>query len=309
MKIEDFSQGKYPFAHRFHHSDPDGSLKGRYCEVKYYWIASGQAEGNVNFAPFWEDAGSDGETAADEERIASAISNMPHADLFISFTSFDQVREWIGKKDYCVKIARCFLAAEGQPDDPLLAELAAGRIDQFSYDYAWAATNLYRSIWHILKEREEAIKYLLKKGVGNYPFASNRELLIEIIREDLEGEFIGCLKRRYTYKASHIAEIAKLKLKEHQTELTESEWKKLYGLTDQYIPYAKWFNYSLLAANKLAETDHFTNTILEAYSASLAKLVKLQIYRDFKPELKKHRRLSHTWEKGKYKEGASNWDA
>ncbi|PSB25347.1 hypothetical protein [Stenomitos frigidus] len=309
MKIEDFSQGKYQFAHLFSHGDPDGILKGRYCEVRYYWIASGQAQGDVNFTPFWKSVGSDCETATDEERIASAIANMPHSDFFINFTSFDQVREWIGIKDYCVQIAQCFLAERGQQDDALLTELEAVQIDQFSYDYAWAATNIYKSLWRILEKRGRAIKHLLEKGTGNYPFTSSRDLLIEIIREDLEGEFIGCLKRRYTYKASQIAEIAKLKRKEHRTELTNLERKKLYRLIDQYIPYAKWFNYSVLAADKLAETDHFTNVHLEAYRASLAELAKLQIQRDCKPDLKKHRRSSHTWEQGKCIEGALNWNA
>lgn len=309
MRIEDFIQGDYQFAQLIIHGESDEILRGKYCEVKCHPVSPNNEQGNTYFVPTWKNVGSKSEMATDEERIARAISDMPHADYFITFTTFDQVREWIGCKDCFVEIAQCFLTEQGQPDDLLLAELKAGRIDQFSYDYIWTEANIYKSLWSILKKKAEVIKCLLEKCTEAYLFTSSRELLIEIIKEDLEGAFIGCLKRRYTYKASHIVEIAKLKRKEHRIGLADEEQERLYLLMDQYVPYAKWLNYTLLAVNQLAKTDQFTKVNLETYQANLAELTKLQIQKNCNPKLKKHRRSSHTWEKGRYKHGASNWDA
>jgi hypothetical protein len=198
MHFDDFlyglQNGEYQFTELRIVGQPDRILKGKHCEVKCYLVSHQEEESTWHFAPYVIPVGSHFNPSSDEERIAHAISKIPNADYFINFTSFDQVSYWIAFRDYSVKFALCFWSEEGIQNEYLLREFQAGNIDQFSYNYGRAEARMYKSLWKILRAREQRIESICKKNWG-YPFDSIHEFCIEIIREDLEGEFIACLKR------------------------------------------------------------------------------------------------------------------
>jgi hypothetical protein len=306
--LHGLQNGEYQFAEMRTVDQPDRILKGKRCEVKCYLVSRDEEGVEWHFAPYAIPVGSRFNPSSAEERIAHAISKIPNADYFINFTSFDQVFYWIACRDYSVKFALCFWSEEDIQNEYLLRELQSGNIDQFSYDYGRAEARMYKSLWKILRAREQKIELICKENWG-YPFNSIHEFCVEVIREDLEGEFTACLKRRYIYKTSENKQLAKLKRKAHKGTISVNERKKMYRLIDQYVPFAVWLNRFLLIAEHLAQKDDLVKQNLNAYRESLDTLAKLQIQRNCDPKLRHHVIPSHTWEKGQYRREVLSWDA
>ncbi|MBW4527703.1 MAG: hypothetical protein KME18_21375 [Phormidium tanganyikae FI6-MK23] len=309
MHINNKSQGDPQFTEHFFHSAEDlkNTLKGRYCEVKYYETLQPEGKKKAFWVPNWDKVGGSSETATDEEWIAFSISNIPNADLFINFKTQEQIHQWMGFKDCAISISNCFLAEYGTSNDPHLQKLEAGEIDRFSYEYAWAEAEIYKALWGVLKATNGRIFRALSYK-DSYPFNSDRELLVEIVREVLEGELFACFARRSIYNASQIHERAKLTRKQIKEKLDSCDEKKLYRLIDQHVSFSEVFNNTLFLARQMEE-DPLIKLYLDKYDDSLDKLNKLQIQSNCDPKLSGHKVPSHTWESGTYTEGILKWNA
>lgn len=264
----------------------------------------------ISFQVHWNKVGSDSQDASDRERIARFISNLPsQGSRKGGLRSLAHIQEWVIWKDHAIDIARYFLVGRGQSDDLPLKELKDGLIDKFSYDYLWTEVDVYENLWELLHQSGETIGVVCRRN-WDYPFKSNLELMQEIIREDLEGEFSLRLGRRYMYVSSQIGKIAKLKRKDCKGGLSNIEQKTLYRLIDQHSAFPTWLNRVLLVSEALAaKGDSTIQKHLATRSKNIDALSKLQIKRDCDPSLKTHKRRTHTWNNGILKEGVLGWDA
>ncbi|HEY9626395.1 MAG TPA: hypothetical protein V6C84_03770 [Coleofasciculaceae cyanobacterium] len=311
MHIDDSLYGlqkdEYQFAELVPVGQPDQILKGKHCEVKCYRLSHQEGRSTWHFSPYTVSVGNRFNPSSDEEQIAHAISKTPNTDHFIKFTSLDQVFHWIKFRDHSIELALSFWSENNTQNKYLLGKLQTGDIDKFSYDYHLAEARIYKSLWKILRTRGERIELICSKN-WSYPFTSIREFYIEIIKEDLEGEFIACLKNRFIYKSSEIKQVAKLKRKQHKENISLTEQKKLYRLIDQYVPRATWLNNLLLVVERIAQEDDLIEQYFCEFGECVDTLSKLQIQRDCDPKARQHLAPSHTWEKGQYRQGVLPWN-
>ncbi|MBW4520679.1 MAG: hypothetical protein KME16_13360 [Scytolyngbya sp. HA4215-MV1] len=284
--------------------EPDLVIKGTHCSVDCYQLSKQADSEQWHFSPEWIPIGRTFSSDTDEEWIGNRISYMPDVDFFINFTSLDQVWNWVCHRDSAINLALFF----GAEEEPLYLKelLKKKQIDQFSYNYSVAEAKIYKNLWKLIKADESNIQTILSKNWG-FPFDSSRALLVEIVREILENEFLNCLKRRYIYNASHIKEIAKLKRKVHQAKASNIEIDKLQNLIDQNVPFATWLNRLLTSAEILSNKNSLIKEYLENYREGLYALTKLQIQRDCDPNFRHHRIPSHTWKQGQYHQGVLSW--
>lgn len=311
MHINDDSLGNSQFTEHFFHSDENlkDTLNGQYCQVKYYETLQPKGKKQAFWVPNWEKVGNASQTPTDETWIAFSISsNIPDADLFINFRNREQIKQWMGFKDCAISISKCFLADCGTSNDPHLQQLEAGEMDHFSYEYAWAEAEMYKALWGVLKASNGRIIRALKRYKPSYPFNSDPELFVEIVREVFEGELSTFFAKRSIYNASQMQERAKLNRKQIKKGLSPLEEKKLYRVIDQHVPFAEVFNNTLSLARQI-EGEPPIKFHLDRYEDSLDKLNKLQIQSYCDPALREHKVLSHTWERGTYQTGIPKWDA
>lgn len=298
--------GKQQFAELKPVGKPDRIIQGKYCHVACYCIQNEAGKKQWFFAPHWIPVGRSISPESDEEQIANAISNMPDADFFISFRSFDQVQRWIAFKDVATELALCFWSEEGALF--LKKQLTDGEIDEFTFNYRLSEARIYQNLWSLIKGSEaEVIKQIQCRW--GFPFTSGHQLFIEIVKEVIEGEFCSCFKGRYIYNASHIKRIAILKRKDHKESISSVDTKKLYNLIDQHVKSAVWLNRLLAVAENLIEQNQLVSQCLEDYSKGIDNLSELQIKRDCAPTLKHHKILSHTWKDGQSYKGVLPWNA
>lgn len=307
MNLYEFVQGRYQFAELAVVREPTCILKGKYCEVKCYQLSTNQDKSTWYLAPNTLPVGNPFQLLDDDEWITNAISSTPNMDFFVNFTSFDQVHQWVLYRDYCAELALAFWSEQGIQNTYLSGKLQNGDIDQFSYDYFRTEVKIYKSLWEILKAGEQRVIEICKKN-WSYPFDSVRELLVEAIREDLEGEFIACLKKRYLYKSSEVKQIAKLKQKVQKGNISRNESKKLERLINQYVPFPTWINRILLIAETLATEDDVLEQYVFEYHDHIDNLAKLQIQRDCDPKLRHHLTRSHSWENGQHRGEILPWN-
>lgn len=306
MDINQLEASQLQFTELMLVGEPDHVIEGRHGWVACYLLAKNGNRISCFFSPKFIPVGRTLSPETDEEWIANRISNLPNTDLFVNFTSFDQVQHWIAYRDNAIELALCFWA-----DDDLYwlnNELEKGHIDQFSYNYILAETKIFKNLWHLMKVGELKIIKNLENNWG-FPFDSIRALFVEILREDIEDEFCVCLRKRYRYTASHIKEIAILKGKDHRSNASASDLKRLNSLIENNRPLATWFDRVLIVADFLSQKDISINQYLESYREGINALTKLQIQRECAPELRdKHRIPSHLWNRGRYYKGDSHWN-
>lgn len=243
----------------------------------------------------WNQVGSNSQDASERERIARFISNLPNEDFWLGdLKTLDLMMEWIRWKDRAIDIARYFLAGHDNPDNPLQREFKAGLIDEEKYKYIRSEAHLYENWWQLVQLNEQQIKAVLEKIKSwGYPFDSSRELVEEIIRADLEGEFSNCLKTRYVYDSKEIKQIAVLKRKHHRGELSETEWQELLKLIDQNAPYPIWYDRVISVAEVLAERG---NTCIEKHLEINSKIINRLSRMQYQRE--RSQTTSNTWDKG-----------
>lgn len=244
----------------------------------------------------WHFVGSDSADASDRERIAWFISDLPGQYFWQGYLkTMDLMMEWTWWKDRAIDIAKCFLVGRNNSDNPLLNERKAGLLDEEMYKYIRYEADLYENLWQLIQLNEQPIKAELEKVKRwGYPFASSRELVEEIIRADLDGEFSNCLKERYIYNPRINRKIATLKRKDHREGLSEAERQELLTLIEQNAPYPIWYDRVISVAEYLAEQgNQCIKQHLEINSEIINRLKRKQYQRE------RSKATSYTWDKGK----------
>ncbi|WP_103670097.1 hypothetical protein [Pseudanabaena sp. BC1403] len=276
---------------------------GRYCYATFEFIGQTSINTRCNARFHWKDVGS--EVGTELEQVAYFISNLPDTDLLEGGQDlhYGILQEWVYCKDKCIEIARCFLVEKGANSDLLLNLLKADEIDQFTYEFRWIETDLYKNLWMMITTHKTVIVESMKKN-WKYPFSSEIELFCQIIREDLEGEFICYLEPFYQYHAKTLGEIDKLKRKQHRDEITPDEEAKMWELIDKSRSPAIWFNRLITIADKLGDLElESIKPYLDRHSDYIDKMSLMHIKADRSPKLKSHKRQSHYVEKGIFKGG------
>lgn len=283
------------------------AFQGNHCIVGLSIVQEVGKIAKADVISEWHKVGNCSNSATDKEKIANFICDLP--SLTEEITHPDQLSDWVAWKDWSIDVARCFLSGHTQPDNPLLRSVEDGLIDQWSHDYTWLVSDLYDNLWKLVNLRGRQIKSAIKKVFGDYPFASNRELLQEIIRADIEGEFCQILKKQYQYKPTHIKEIHKLKRKMHREGLVDKSLEQLYKLIEQHAPYPIWYDRLISVCEVMADRgDTFINTRLQINADLLDGISRMRLKADCDPSLSHHRRRKELWINGKKNPGQpSDW--
>ncbi|MDZ8055203.1 MAG: hypothetical protein RMX68_001725 [Aulosira sp. ZfuVER01] len=283
-------------------------INGRHCYIKYL---STRRRGNYLLSDAEYGYQSVGlPHGTEEEKIAFFISALPDAKLLDGGKNFGcgVLQAWVGYKDACVNIAKCFLSTKGEVDDPLLPLLGKGEIDKWAYEYKWLEAYLYKNLWHLICDNSRLITLNLDKNWG-YPFTSIADLLCEIVRGDIEGEFSRYLLSSYEYKGWEIDQIDKLKRKMHKDKFPEGEKeieeeKKFWALIDKNSAKAIWYDRVIAIAYELADRGvDKIKTYLDINSNNIDAMARLRIKSSRDPALKSHRRKSHYCVEGVITEG------
>jgi hypothetical protein len=187
----------------------------------------------INFCVFWEPVGSNCKSSSDKQRIAHFVSELPSEGFLHELKSTDQLAIWVYKKTFAIQFAKCWVAGDTTPDNPLIKDLEEGVIDQWESDYIWEEVGYYEQIWKLLRQRDRKIIKRLKQDF-KCPFKSKRELLQEILREDFDNKYSPLLKQRCIWKNSDAREVATLSRKLIRGEyFTKKEVKILEKLQQQ----------------------------------------------------------------------------
>jgi hypothetical protein len=113
----------------------------------------------INFCVFWEPVGSNCKSSFDKQRIAHFISELPSEGFLCELKSTDQLAMWVYKKRFAIQLAKCWLAGQTAPDNPLTKDLEEGLIDQWQSDYIWLQTSYYEQLWKLLQQRSVICVY------------------------------------------------------------------------------------------------------------------------------------------------------
>lgn len=247
---------------------------------------------------FWNLVGSKSAESSDREKFARFISELPGNYFFEGYLKTDdQVGEWMRWRDRLIDFAKYFLAGINNRANPLLKERKAGIIDEETYLSIRVTAQLFDNWWQLVMLNEEPIKAALEKTCG-YPFSCGRELVEEMIRGDIEGEFSNCLKSYYVYNSKVIRDIATLKHKQHRGELDEVEEQELYKLIDLNSAFPIWYHRVISVCEYLAERG---NQSIAEHLAINGKIINRLSRGQFKRE--RSRSTSKTWSNGKLSKG------
>lgn len=285
-------------------------IKGRYCSVICEFI--GQTSVNTRWIGhyLWDTVGSDSGT--DLEKIAYFISDLPDARVLEGGKNLHHgiTQKWVAYKDICIEIAQCFLAEQGQESDPLIKLFSDGEIDKFTYDFRWLEAEMYKNLWVMIANHSNLIRSNMSR-IWGYTFRNDIEIVCQIIKEDLEGEFISYIQPFYQYHAKELGQIDKLKRKQHRGDLTPKEEKRLWELIDKSRPPSIGFERLIMVAHGLKDAGlKSIEPYLVAHSANIYAWTKMHIQADRSPDLKSHKRQSHYVAKGIFEGGVkTRWNA
>jgi hypothetical protein len=230
----------------------------KHCLFEYTTTHKFETIDERSYRVHWTSVGSGSQDASDRDRIAKFISELPSNGFWQGdLKTFDQIMEWLGWRDRAIDIANYFSAGRGNSDNSLLKELKAGLIDEETYQDIRLDAALFDNWWKLVHLNEQTIKAELEKVKSwGYPFNSSRELVEEMIREDLEGEFVNCLKPYYAYNSRIMRLIAQLKRKHCRGELGEAESQEMLKLIDQNVPFPIWYDRVISVSQILVEHMH-----------------------------------------------------
>ena len=272
----------------------------KHCLFEYTTIHKFGTIDKRSYRVHWTPVGSGSQDASDRERIARFISELPSNDFWqADLKTFDQIMEWFDWRDRAIDIAKCFLAGRDNPDNPLRKELKTGLIDEETYKDIRLDAELFENWWKLVQPNEQAIKAELEKVKSwGYPFNSSRELVEEMIREDLEGEFANCLKPYYAYNSRIMRLIAQLKHKHCTGELGGAESQDLFKLIDQNVPLPIWYDRVISVSQILVEQG---NTCIKEHLVINGKIINRLARRQYQRE--RSQSTSQTWHKGRVIKG------
>ena len=237
-------------------------------------------------------------TASDKGLIAQFISDLPSRQFIENIKTLDQLYEWMSWKNQCLWIAKCFLAGNQSPDNPLLRPLEEGLISQYTYDIFWLTVDLYENWWKLINLKTRIIKSAFKKQGWGWEFTTARELLESIIASEIDGEFSMRMKPYYVQNASEFRELATLANRSYRGFLTVQEKENMEKLKQKHSVPNIWFKRLIDVSQLLAEKDEFIRVRVAIHQELMRGISKLHRDAGYKPELREQAQISYVWRNG-----------
>lgn len=324
------------------------------CYVKIDVLLETKERTKLDFDVYWKPIGDDSERASEKEYIIRYVSELPSECLLQDIKTLDQLRKWVSTKNSAIRLAKCWHAF-GSPEDPLAEDFENGWIDWWEHDYTWLLASLYENLRQLINHKGSDIKAFFseleefKKSAlsyasqevetqasksftskiprelrllsqGKYSFDSNQDLLQEIVRRNLDAEFVNCLKPHHVDNAKEIKTMANLTRKESRNGLDTDEWMKRLNLVAKYTPESFLFLLDrVLGSCQMAAFGDFQASTpqngitwmhLRLHDDIVDRLCQMYQLAACDPELKHHGQISYVWQNGIRSEGVnSGWRA
>lgn len=235
----------------------------------------------------WEPLGDDATGARDKQRLIRFLTDLPSAGFIRELETIDQLFEWVGFKNFCIDIAKCWLAGHELPDNPLARYQMEGMDSGKAYhDYIWLSADLFDNLWKLIEKKYHKIKSSFIKRGWEYPFNGPRHLIEKILAPYIDSEFEHCLKDGHQVKPGDSRLIADFGRKHIKGSISPKEQEKLSVLVKNYGQTNILLNQVIDVSNALAKTDRFINTRLNIHNNLLLGIYGLQQDACRKPELK-----------------------
>jgi hypothetical protein len=257
----------------------------------------------------WEPVGDNSPGASEKMKLARFISELPSCSFIQELKTLDQLIHWVMVKDYCILLAKLFIAGCGAvPDNPLQPIIDSGEISLRYYNTMVLSSDLYRNLWELIVFKQRSIKAQFVHQEWGFPFKPYRLLMEEIIRADVDGEFANVLKQRYVDKAQDHRIIAELGKKNLNGTLSCKERDSLSNLTARHSQPNEWLNRLIAVAESLSH-DRVIRTKLDIYNKIMNAIASRQVQEAKRPELRTAQEgPSSTWIDGtKFSGIQPNW--
>lgn len=238
-----------------------------YCNFAIFNALEMSSKIKINFCVFWESVGSNSETDSDKKRIAHFISELPSESLLHELKTIDQLAMWVDKKNFAIRLAKCWDAGHSTPDNPLIIDMEKGLINQWKSDHIWLQASYYEQISKLLQQRGRKIIKFLKKE-WDCPFKSERELLQELLQEAFDNEYSLLIKKRHIHKSSDVRKLATLcRKKMREGELAAEVEQTLTDLCKQLGGELVWHHRLAQICHYLAKEDTWIGLWLKIIKA------------------------------------------
>ncbi len=248
----------------------------------------------------WEPLGSDAPEASDKLRLIRFLTKLPDEAFLQEMKTLDQLFQWVGFKNECIDIARCWLAGHGFPDNPLARYLMEGDVcGKHYHDRTWLTADMYDNLWKLLNQRQKKLKSAFVKQDWGYPFESPRAFLEEIMGCGVDSEFCVYLKHQHSSNTRENRKLATLGRKNIKNTASSKEIKELDALVSKHGQSNIWLHRLVTISEILAEHDSFIKTRLAVHKAFLDGIIALQQEATCNPQLKNlGLQQTSTWDNG-----------
>lgn len=257
----------------------------------------------------WEPVGDNSPSFSEKMKLARFISELPSCNFIQELKTLDQLIAWVMAKDFCILLAKLFIAGYGSvPDNPLQPMIDSGEISLRCYNTMLLSSDLYRNLWELIVFKQRLLKTQFIYQGWEFPFKPYRLLMEEIIRTDVDGEFANILKERYVAKAQDYRVIAELGKKNLNGTLSCKERNLLTNLSVTHSGGNEWLTRLIAVAESLA-SDRFIKTKVDTHRTIMNAIASRQIQEAKCPELRSSQgEASATWIDGvKFAGIQPNW--
>ena len=246
----------------------------------------------------WEPVGDGSHSASEKMRLARFISDLPSSSLIQELNTLDQLIHWAMVKDYCILLAKLFVAGHGSiPDNPLQQAIDS-EINLRYYNTMLLSSNLYQNLWDLIVFKQRLLRAEFIRQGWEFPFKPYRLFMEEIIRSDIDGEFSNVLKSCYVDKAQDYRWIAELGKKNLNGTLSSKEREMLSNLTAKHTQPNEWLT-RLITVAELLSYDRVIKTKLDIHNTIMNSIASRQVQEAKRPELKSVQGdPSNTWING-----------
>lgn len=243
-------------------------------------------------------------TDPDKKRLAKFFSELPSGGFLEKVRDSCQLEAWLEVKSECLWIARCLLAGQEFPDDPLFLPLKLGEIDGFRHNYLWLIAEYYNNLWWLLNTKHQKIcKRLKNKG---HRQSTPLFLVSEIARGNIEGEFQQIFKSHYSFSEYDLRRISQLGKKRCSGQLAQDKGQRFEHLLEKHSNPSVWLDHLLEVCGVLAERDRLIEAALQKHYAICRAMYSMLEDATHKPDLRLHAD-SYSFLNGKKYQGANNF--
>jgi hypothetical protein len=278
-------------------------IKGHYSAIYYEVLDEFDDMLNVGFEQTWEKIGSNDSSSSDRERIARYICDTPDLTK-ADYSDVENIKdihiEWLKCKDFAVRIAKCFLAGRGNPENPILKDLEEALIDEWMHDAVWLCTDYYENYWKLISIKWRRIKAAFDANWVNYPFTSPYELMLRIVDENLTDPFTHWTSQKFKqFSQCRDKQMYKLLRKSYRSSLDNKEQKQLDKLLAEHSPNTWTGRLDCLCRLLADKGDYYIATRMRIRDEICDGKAKQNLKTHCDPKLNRYRTPSHSWINGR----------